>query len=141
MALAKILHHFNNTRFTEEQLEELDKALTQIVRNLYDLYSSTTQLIIYLPHEDGGTGIKRVSAVYRTTRIAFLIKMLNPEEVHLRNSARQSLSLDMLRRGVAESGDEKNFLGYEITVDGYLNNKTSFGCQSEWPELLRYARN
>ena len=69
MALAKILHHFNNTRFTEEQLEELDKAQTQTVRNLYDLYSSTTQLIIYLPREDGGIGIKRVSAVYRTTRI------------------------------------------------------------------------
>ena len=140
MALAKILHHFNNTRFTEEQLEELDKAQTQTVRNLYDLYSSTTQLIIYLPREDGGIGIKRVSAVYRTTRIAFLLKMLNHEEDHFRNSARQSLSLDMLRRGVAESSDEKNFLGYEVTVDGYLNNKTNFGCQSDWPELLRYAR-
>ena len=134
------MHHFNNTRFTEEQLEELDKALTQTVRNLYDLYSSTTQLIIYLPREDGGIGIKRVSAVYRTTRIAFLLKMLNHEEDHFRNSARQSLSLDMLRRGVAESSDEKNFLGYEVTVDGYLNNKTNFGCQSDWPELLRYAR-
>ena len=51
MALAKILHHYNNTRFTEELLEGLDKALTQTVRNLY---SSTTQLIINLPREDGG---------------------------------------------------------------------------------------
>ena len=140
MALAKILHHFSNTRFSEEQLEQLDKALTQTVRNLYDLYSSTTQLIIYLPREDGGIGIKRISAVYRTTRIAFLVKMLNHEEDHFRNSARHSLSLDMLRRGVAESGNEKNFLGYEITADGYLNKKTNFGCQSDWPDLLRYAR-
>ena len=28
MALAKILHHFNNTRVTEELLEESDKALS-----------------------------------------------------------------------------------------------------------------
>ena len=66
--------------------------------------------------------------------------MLNHEEDHFRNSVRQSLSLGILRRGVAESSDEKNFLGYEITVGGYLNNKTNFGCQSDWPELLRYAR-
>ena len=85
MTLAKILHHFNNTRFTEEQLEELDKALTQTVRNLYDLYSSTTQLIIYLPREDGGIGIERVFAVYRTTRIAFVVKMLNHEEDNIRS--------------------------------------------------------
>ena len=140
MALAKILHHFNNTRFTEEQLDALDKAVTKIVRNLYDLYSSTTQLIIYLPREHGGIGIKRVSAVYRTTRIAFLVKMLNHGEHQFRNIARQSLRLDMIKRGVAESGHENNFLGYETTIDGYLNNNTSFGCQSDWPDLLRYAR-
>ena len=58
---------FNNTRLAEEQLEELNKALTQTFRNLYDLYSSTMQLIIYLPHEDGEIVIKLVSVVYRTT--------------------------------------------------------------------------
>ena len=121
---------FNNTRLAEEQLEELNKALTQTFRNLYDLYSSTMQLIIYLPHKDGGIVIKRVSVVYRTTSIAFLIKMINYVQDQFRSSAHQFLNLDMLRRGVTELVDKRNFIGTDITVYGYLNNKTSFGCQS-----------
>ena len=77
LALAKILHHFYNTRFTEEQLELMEKSLVKAVRNMYDLYETTTQLIIFLPREHGGIGVKCVSDVYRSTRVAFLIKMLN----------------------------------------------------------------
>ena len=32
MALAKILHHFYNTRLTEEQLDDIDKSVTKTVR-------------------------------------------------------------------------------------------------------------
>ena len=42
LALAEILHHFYNTRFTEEQLECMDKSLVKAVRNMYDLYETTT---------------------------------------------------------------------------------------------------
>ena len=35
LALAKILHHFYNTRLSEEQLEKLDNLLTPAVRDLY----------------------------------------------------------------------------------------------------------
>ena len=35
LALAKILHHFYNTRLSEEQLEKLDKLLTPAIRDLY----------------------------------------------------------------------------------------------------------
>ena len=33
-----------------------------------------------------------------------------------------------------------NFLGFEISEDSYLNSRTKFGCRSDWPDLLRYAR-
>ena len=141
MALANILHHFYNTRLTVEQLDELDVYLTKVVRNLYGLYHSTTRLIIYLPHELGGIGIKRVSDVYITTRLAFLVKMLNHNIVQFQNVARNSLKLDMSKRGVRETVNLNNFLGYELTNDRkFLNSKTVFGCQSDWPDMLRYSR-
>eukprot|EP00795_Rhopilema_esculentum_P017880 gene17880-biopygen1733 len=140
LALAKILHHFYNTRFTEEQLELMEKSLVKAVRNIYDLYETTTQLIIFLPREHGGIGVKRVSDVYRSTRVAFLIKMLNHPQLQFKNIARQSLNLDMEKRKVASTDNDMNFLGFEISEDGYLNSRTKFGCQSDWPDLLRYAR-
>ena len=63
LALGKILHHFYNTRLTEEQLEKLDNLLTSAVFDLYGLYKSTTSLVIYLPREHGGIGVKRISDV------------------------------------------------------------------------------
>eukprot|EP00795_Rhopilema_esculentum_P017892 gene17892-biopygen2686 len=140
LALAKILHHFYNTRFTEEQLELMEKSLVKAVRNMYDLYETTTQLIIFLPREHGGIGVKRLSDVYRSTRVAFLIKMLNHPQLQFKNIARQSLNLDMEKRKVASTDNDMNFLGFEISEDGYLNSRTKFGCQSDWPDLLRYAR-
>ena len=81
------MHHFYNTRLTEEQLEKLDNLLTSAVRDLYGLYKSTTSLVIYLPREHGGIGVKRIS-----------------------------------------------------DVCSHLDTKTLFGCQSDWPDMLRYAR-
>ena len=66
MALAKILRHFYNTRLTEEQLDFIDKSVTTTVREMYGLYTTTTNLVIYLSREYGGIGVKRVSDVYRT---------------------------------------------------------------------------
>ena len=40
MALANILHHFYNTRLTEEQLEDIDKSVTKTVREMYALYTT-----------------------------------------------------------------------------------------------------
>ena len=77
MVLARILHHFYNSRLSEEQFDHMDATLTKIIRRFYGLYETTTQLVIYLPRDHGGIGIKRVSDVYRTTGLAFLVKMLN----------------------------------------------------------------
>ena len=69
--------------------------LTKTVRDLYGLYSSTTRLVIYLPRDLGGIGIKRISDVYTTTRLAFLINMLNHDVAQFQNIARVSFKLDM----------------------------------------------
>ena len=140
LALAKILHHFYNTRLTEEQLEKSDNLLTSAVRDLYGLYKSTTSLVIYLPREHGSIGVKRISDVYRSTRLAFLIKMLNRDVTQFKEVARYSLKLDMEKRGVPTTQERENFFGYKLKNDSHLDTKTLFGCQSDWPDMLRYAR-
>ena len=47
----------------------------------------------------------------------------------------------MKKRKVNRSDDNASFLGYEINKNGYLNCKSMFGCQSDWPDMVRYARN
>ena len=140
MTLANILHHFYNTRLTEEQLDDIDKSVTKTVREMYELYTTTTSLVVYLPREHGGIGVKRVSNVYRTTRLAFLVKMLNHDVPQFRNMAHESLRLDMAKRGVPLSETSDNFLGYDLNYNGFLNTRTRFGCQSDLPDMLRYAR-
>ena len=139
MALAIVLHHFYNTRLTEERLQDIDKSVVKTVRKVHALYTTTTNLVIYLPREYGGIGVKRVSDVYRTTRLAFLVKMLNHDVPQFRNMARESLRLDMVKRGVPLSENIDNFLGYDLNANGFLNARTRFGCQSDWPDMLRYA--
>ena len=140
MALAKILHHFYHTRLTEEQIEDIDKSVTKTVREMYALYTTTTNLVIYLPREYYGIGVKRVADVYRTTRLAFLVKMSEHDVPQFRNMARESLRLDMVKRGVSLSENSDNFLGYDLNSYDFLNTRRRFGCQSDWPDMLRYAR-
>ena len=102
---------------------------------MYALYTTTTNLVIYLPREYGGIGVKRVSDVYRTTRLACLVKMLNQDVPQFRNIARGSLRLDMDKRGVRMSESSDNFLGYDLDSNGIFNTRTHFGCQSDWPDM------
>ena len=90
--------------------------------------------MIFLPRENGGLGIKRISDVYRSTRLAFLITMLSHDVVHFKHIARSSLELDMKKRGVRPTDGANNFLGYELTDDGFLACNKNFGCQSDWPD-------
>ena len=71
---------------TENQSDILNSVLTEAVCDLYDISSAKTQLIIYLPREWDGFGVKKVSSVYRATRNEFLVNMLNPEVIVFRNS-------------------------------------------------------
>ena len=66
--------------------------------------------------------------------------MLNHDVLDFRHVARESLKLDMAKRGVPISDLPNNFLGYEISNDGYLNSSTRFGGMSDWLELSRYVR-
>ena len=121
-------------------LEKLDDILTSAVCDLYGLYKSTTLLVIYLPYEHGSIGVKHILDVYRSTRLAFLIKMLNHDFTQFNEVARYSLKLDMEKRGVPTTQQRENFFGYKLENDGHLDPKMLFGCQSDWPNMLRYAR-
>ena len=66
--------------------------------------------------------------------------MLNHPVKQFQTQARMSLELDMKKRNVKQVTNVQNFLGYELNDKGYLKCGTSFGCQSDWPDLVRYCR-
>ena len=89
LALAKILHHFYNSRISELVLDDMEKYLVNAVRELFGLYKSTTRLMIFLPRKYGGLGIKRLSSVYYTTRLSFLVNVLNHDVENFRFISRE----------------------------------------------------
>ena len=90
--------------------------------------------------EHGGICVKHISEVYRSARLAFLIKILNHDVTQFKEVARHSRKLDMEKRSVPTTQERKNFFGYKLKNDGHLDTKTSFGCQSDWSDMLRYTR-
>ena len=140
MALAKVLHFFCNTRFHDRLLVETDTFLTNKVRELFSLYKSTTRDVIYLSRLHGDIGIKQFSTVYYCTRVAFITKMLNYNEEIFKNTARESLKLDMKKRGINASNAVNNFLGSEVNNNHYLVSKINFVCKTEWMELNGYCK-
>ena len=75
LVLAKILHHFYCKRLSEIRTDLMEKHLVTAVRDLLKLYNSTTQLAIFLPGDHWGLGVKKLSLVYYTTKIAFLLSV------------------------------------------------------------------
>ena len=94
----KILHHFYNTRLSESRIDLMEKHVVTAVRDLLKLYKSTTQLAIFVPRDHGGLGVKKLSFALYTTRIAFLVKMLNHDIAKFSFIARESLKLDIKKR-------------------------------------------
>ena len=141
IALSKIVHHFANTHFNEDQLNELDTLLTKTIRSILCLNHSTTVRTCFQPKWKGGLGIWKPSIVYRSTRITHLLAMLNHQEVNIRFVARNSLRLDMEKRGVRRSSEERNFLGFKCNNKGIIetNIKGGFGVASDWPQLNKLA--
>ena len=79
------------------------------------LYKSTTQLAIFFPRDHLGLGVKKLSFVYYTTSIAFLVKILNHVVKKFSLIARESLKLYMKKKNVTFVGfQRRNFLGYEL---------------------------
>ena len=114
----------------------MEKYLVSEVRVLLKQYKSTTQLIMFLPCDHAGLRVKKLSFVYYTTRIAFLVKMLNHDVEKFSFIARKSLKLGIKKRNVTFVGlQRRNFLGYELDENGTLNCKTTFGCHSDWVDL------
>ena len=55
--------------------------------------------------------------------------------------ARNSLRLDMEKRGVRRSSEEHNLLGFKCNNKGFIetNIKGGFGIASDWPQLNKLA--
>ena len=128
IALSKIEHYFPNVNFTEENLAELDKVLKACLRKMFNIYTNTTVRTMFMKKQYGGIGIRKPS-----TRISFLVNMLNHEDDNIRYVARNSLSLDFNKRGAKRSIQDNNFLGFNTTASGNLETyvKGGFGVQSD----------
>ena len=137
IALSKISHRFSNMHITETGLYKLDQLLVLAIRKIFNLTHSTTTKTCFQPKVRGGLGIRKPSIVYRTTRIAHLIKMLNHNEDNIRFLARNSLVLDMYKRGVSRANNDFNFLGFKCKEDNQLDTHITggFGLISDWPHL------
>ena len=70
--------------------------------------------------------------------------MLDHPELNIRFVARNSLSIDMKKRGVLKvnSSEISNFLGYKCKDNGLIetNIKGGFGVSSDWPHLNQLTR-
>ena len=83
ITLAKIAHQFANTRISEEKILEFDKV--HILRCIFEIGDTITIRVCYQPKVKGSFGVIRLpSIVYRASRIAHLISMLNHEEENIR---------------------------------------------------------
>ena len=68
VALAKISHHFANTRISEKKLSEFDKAsLTRCLRQIFKIGDTMTIRACYQPNVKGGFGVRLPSIVYRAS--------------------------------------------------------------------------
>ena len=127
--------------FNEDQLNELDTLLTKTISSILCLNHSSTVCTCFQPKWKGGLGIRKPSIVYRSTRITHLLAMLNHQEVNIRFVARNNLRLNMEKRGVRRSSEERNFLGFKCNNKGIIetNIKGGLGVASDWPQLNKLA--
>ena len=137
IVLAKIAHHFANTRISEEKILEFDKVLIKCLRRIFGTGDTFTIRARYQPKVKGDFGIRLPSIVYHASRIAHLISMLNHQEENIRFVARNSLELDMHKRNISRVHHGRKCLGFDIKDDGKFSTKVKggFGVASDWPHL------
>ena len=137
IAMSSIYHHFYNTRIMELELQGFDAVLVKYLPIIFGLNHSATVRSCFQSKQNGGLGIRKSSIVYRATRISHLLAMLNHKEENFRFVARNSLQLDMNKRGVSRTTNENSFLGFKQKENGTLDThiKGGFGASSDWPTL------
>ena len=116
--MAKIANQFANTRISEEKSLEFDKVLIKCLRRIFEIGDTITIGACYQPKVKGGFGVRLPSIVYRASRIAHLISMLNHEEGNIRFVAKNCLELEIHKRNVSRVHHGQNCVGFEIKDDG-----------------------
>ena len=117
VALSKIQHHFANNASTEDQLQELDNFLLPSYE-ARSTYTTTQKLGPFYKKVNRGLGVRKLSTIYRITRISHLVSMLNNYNNNFKFIARYSLELDIKKRGVHRSAESGNFLGFACDESG-----------------------
>ena len=99
------------------------------LRKILSLNLSTTVRTCFQPKSKGGLRVRKPSIVYTATRIAHLVHMLDHPELNIHFVARNSLSIDMKKRGVVKvcSSEISNFLGYKCKENGLIETNIKGG--------------
>ena len=113
------------------------RSSTSCIRKIFNLNHSTATRSFFQPKMRGGLGIRKLSIIYKATRIAHLSNMLNDQDINIKFIAYHSLKIDMRKRGVKHGNENNGFLGFAVKENRYLDMhlRGGFPVISDWPQL------
>ncbi len=94
-ALSSIHHLFSNVHLMCKTLSELNNKVVCLVRKWFGLNTHSTRDIIVQSKQDSGFGVPTVEWIYNTTKLSYLINVLNSDDETVRELARSSLFVEM----------------------------------------------
>ena len=126
MATSNLHFYFPNIMFSEKTLDTIEDTIVFYVRSWLGLNNSSTRPFFFCPRAKGGLGLISPRIMYHAKKLSFHLSMLNNDDTHTREAARNSLQLHLSKRkclpSTATDGD--NFAGYK-TDNNYRLVKTS----------------
>ena len=129
MCISRLNFYFPNMSFPECVLQECEDMLVDAIRSWFDLNKSSTRSFMFTPKCKGGLGIPQPHALYYASRLSFILSVLNSDDLCVRQCARDSLALHMLKRKVPPAAvGQASFAGYSV-----VNDKLDKNSKVNWP--------
>ena len=106
--------------------------MVEKIRSWFDLNATSTRSCMFTPKSYGGLGIPRPRVLYYSSRLSFILSVLNSSDRCVRDVARESLHLHMSKRKVPIAAPgEPNFAEYSV-----VGNKLNKQSASNWPKSM-----
>ena len=150
ICISPLLFFFENLFFTVKQLDQIENAIVEHVRNWFKLNQSSTRSFIFSPRSSGGLGIPNPHILYYAKHLAFYLSILNSSDPIAQACARQSLGLHMSKRKATHIGNlpieefsRPHFAGYQTDDKGnILKQSKGSWPKSQWQSVsVQCARN
>jgi len=134
MCTSKLNFYFPNLTFLEKDLNELEDNIVNYIRQWLCLNSSSTRSFFFTPKSNGGLGVISPRVAYYARHLAFILSVLNSDDLTVRKTARESLSLHITKRKAVpvEHGEEESFAGYAIENGKIVKRSKVYWSKSIW---------